>query len=229
MAGYRIGGKTGTSEKVSQNLVTGQKEYIVSFIGVAPIDDPQIALLILLDNPSPETGIYVSGGQMAAPVVGKMMADILPYLGVEAEYSDGELENMDKSVPNVVGMSLEEARLAVTNSGLNCRVIGEGGTVTQQLPTANVVVASKSEIILYADSAPSEDLEEMIDLTDLPYDIARQRLAYYGLYLRTASSVTDPEHQLITAQSIPVGTKVEHGTVVDVTLVTSDSGMLGRY
>ena len=81
--GYRIGGKTGTSEKVSLEARTGQKEYIVSFIGFAPADDPKIALLVFLDTPSDKSGIYISGGQMAAPVVGRMMADILPYLGVE--------------------------------------------------------------------------------------------------------------------------------------------------
>ena len=79
--GYRIGGKTGTSTKTTQEIA-GTKEYIVSFIGVAPADDPELALLVLLDNPSSESGIYISGGQMAAPVVGDMLADILPYLGI---------------------------------------------------------------------------------------------------------------------------------------------------
>jgi len=85
VSGYRIGGKTGTSEKVAQNVGAEQKEYIVSFIGVAPMDDPQIAVLILLDTPSHETGIYISGGQMAAPTVGKILADALPYMGVEPQ------------------------------------------------------------------------------------------------------------------------------------------------
>ena len=90
VAGYRIGGKTGTSEKVAQDAAGGAKEYIVSFIGFAPADDPQIVILVLLDTPSNSTGIYISGGQMAAPTVGKMMADILPYLGVEPSYSETE-------------------------------------------------------------------------------------------------------------------------------------------
>lgn len=83
VAGYRIGGKTGTSTKTTKEI-SGEKEYIVSFIGFAPADDPEVAILVLLDDPSPESGIYISGGQMAAPVVGKMMADILPYLGLRA-------------------------------------------------------------------------------------------------------------------------------------------------
>ena len=88
--GYRIGGKTGTSEKVSQQAQTGKKDYIVSFIGFAPADDPQIALLVLLDSPSNESGVYISGGQMAAPTVGKMFADILPYMGIEPEYDENK-------------------------------------------------------------------------------------------------------------------------------------------
>jgi stage V sporulation protein D (sporulation-specific penicillin-binding protein) len=229
VAGYRIGGKTGTSEKVSQEVDTGVKEYIVSFIGVAPADNPKIAILVLLDNPSPDTGIYISGGQMAAPVVGKMFADILPYLGVEPAYTESEVENMDKSVPSLVGLTLDQAQQTLSKAGLGYRIIGEGNMVTAQLPQASAVVASNSEIILYADAEPSADQEEMIDLKDLPYDIARQRLAYYGLFLKTSSSVTDPATQLISAQSIPVGTEVDHGTVVDVTLVTDDSSILGRY
>lgn len=231
VAGYRIGGKTGTSTDTTKEVGTGEKEYIVSFIGVAPADDPKIAILVLLDNPAPqsETGIYVSGGQMAAPTVGKIMADVLPYLGVEAEYTETEIENMDKTVPSLTGLTVDQAQETLADAGLGCRVIGEGSNVTAQLPAANTVVAANSEVILYADAEPSGDLEEMLDLTDLPYDIARQRLSYYGLFIRTSSSVTDPESQLICAQSIEVGTEVEHGTVVEVTLVTDDTSILGRY
>ncbi len=188
-----------------------------------------LAILVLLDNPSNDTGIYVSGGQMAAPVVGKMFADILPYLGVEPQYTESEYQNMDKSVPNITGLSVEQAQRALVSAGLGYRVIGSGDTVTGQLPAANAVVAANSEVIIYAGAEPSNDLEAMIDLKDLPYDIARQRLSYYGLFLKTSSSVTDPVGQLISAQSIPVGSEVEHGTVVEVTLVTNDSSMLGIY
>ena len=154
VAGYRIGGKTGTSTKTTQEIA-GTKEYIVSFLGVAPADDPQIALLVLLDNPSSESGIYVSGGQMAAPVVGKMLADILPYMGIEPEYSDTELMAMDRAVPDVTGLSLDEARAKLSDSSLSWRVVGSGSTVTSQLPAANSVIASGSEVLLYADASPS--------------------------------------------------------------------------
>ena len=228
VAGYRIGGKTGTSEKVAQDVAGGPKEYIVSFIGVAPADDPQIVILVLLDTPSNDCGVYISGGQMAAPTVGKMMADILPYMGVEPEYTDTEKTYMDKTVPNVTGLTVEQAKAALQEVGLNARVIGDGDKITQQLPGGSTVVASGSTILIYAGAEPSAEQEQMPDLTNLTYETARDRLAACGLYLRTNSSITSTS-QIISGQSIAEGTLVEHGTVVEVTLVTNDTSMIGRY
>ena len=228
VAGYRIGGKTGTSEKVAQDVAGGPKEYIVSFIGVAPADDPQIVILVLLDTPSNDCGVYISGGQMAAPTGGKMMADILPYMGVEPEYTDTEKTYMDKTVPNVTGLTVEQAKAALQEVGLNARVIGDGDKITQQLPGGSTVVASGSTILIYAGAEPSAEQEQMPDLTNLTYETARDRLAAYGLYLRTNSSITSTS-QIISGQSIAEGTLVEHGTVVEVTLVTNDTSMIGRY
>ena len=228
VAGYRIGGKTGTSEKVAQDVAGGPKEYIVSFIGVAPADDPQIVILVLLDTPSNDCGVYISGGQMTALTVGKMMADILPYMGVEPEYTDTEKTYMDKTVPNVTGLTVEQAKAALQEVGLNARVIGDGDKITQQLPGGSTVVASGSTILIYAGAEPSAEQEQMPDLTNLTYETARDRLAAYGLYLRTNSSITSTS-QIISGQSIAEGTLVEHGTVVEVTLVTNDTSMIGRY
>lgn len=228
VAGYRIGGKTGTSTKTTKEI-SGEKEYIVSFIGFAPADDPEIAILVLLDDPSSESGIYISGGQMAAPVVGKMLADILPYLGVEPEYSDSELAAADRAVPDVSGMSLTEARSALTEAGLNCRVIGEGDTVTDQLPRAGAVIASGSEVLLYAGQSPSPVEETMPDLRGLSYEAAIEKLRGLGLYVTAGNGVTDAQSELISGQSIAPGESVEHGTVIEVTLYKNESSMLGIY
>lgn len=228
VAGYRIGGKTGTSTKTTKEI-SGEKEYIVSFIGFAPADDPEIAILVLLDDPSSESGIYISGGQMAAPVVGKMMADILPYLGVEPEYSDSELAAADRAVPDVSGMSLTEARSSLTEAGLNCRVIGEGDTVTDQLPRAGAVIASGSEVLLYAGQSPSPVEETMPDLRGLSYEAAIEKLRGLGLYVTAGNGVTDAQSELISGQSIAPGESVEHGTVIEVTLYKNESSMLGIY
>ena len=228
VAGYRIGGKTGTSTKTTKEI-SGEKEYIVSFIGFAPADDPEVAILVLLDDPSSESGIYISGGQMAAPVVGKMMADILPYLGYEPEYTDSELAAADKAVPELTGMSITQAKSALSESGLGCRVIGEGDTVTDQLPRAGAVIAAGSEVLLYAGQNPAPTTETMPDLRGLSYEAARQRLGELGLYLTAENGVTDPAAQLVSAQSTAPGEELAHGSVVGVTLYENEASMLGEY
>ena len=223
--GYRIGGKTGTSEKVSLEARTGQKEYIVSFVGFAPADDPKIALLVFLDTPSDKSGIYISGGQMAAPVVGRMMADILPYLGVEPDPEDSAMAQM----PACAGLDLPEAAELLKGAGLRYRTRGQGNVVTNQLPAPGMEIAVGTEVILYFDAEISPDLEELPDLTGMELDRARDTLSYYGLYLTTHSSITDSKHQTVSSQSFPTGTLLEHGTVVEVTLIDSDEEILGRY
>ncbi len=229
VAGYRIGGKTGTSEKVSLEAQTGEKQYIVSFIGFAPADDPQIAVLIFLDTPSNASGIYVSGGQMAAPVVGRMMADILPYLGVEPKLSGEEAARMDASMPDVEGLTLSEAARQLEDSRLRWRTIGDGDTVTAQLPAQGVSLAAGTQVILYMGAEPSSELETVPDLAGMRYCDARDALSYYGIYIQTVSPVTDSGSQTVSGQSVAAGTRVGHGSVVEVTLVSGDESMLGKY
>ena len=225
VAGYRIGGKTGTSEKVSLEARTGQKEYIVSFIGFAPADDPKIALLVFLDTPSNASGVYISGGQMAAPVVGRMFADILPYLGVEpVSETSGEAV-----MPQTAGRSLHDAVKAIEDAGLRYRTIGEGTVVTDQLPRAGAVIAADSQIILYLGAEISPEPESMPDLTGMDYDEARDTLSYYGIYLMTRSPISDPSAQKVAGQSVPPGTELRHGDIIEVTLVDRDEDWLGRY
>lgn len=118
VAGYHIAGKTGTSEKVAQDAAGGKKEYIVSFIGYAPADDPQVVCLVLMDTPSNESGIYISGGQMAAPVVGRILGEVLPYLGVQPQYSEAEEKYIDRAVPPLTGKTPEEAVKLLREAGL---------------------------------------------------------------------------------------------------------------
>ena len=229
VAGYRIGGKTGTSEKVAQDAAGGPKEYIVSFVGVAPADNPKIVILVLLDTPSNETGIYISGGQMGAPTVGKMLADILPYMGIDPAYSDAEKTYMDKTVPNVTGLTRSQALDALQELGFNARIIGDGEKITSQLPGGATVVANGTTVLLYCDAEPSEEPEIMPDLTGYTYSAARDELAAMGIFITTPSSITNPNAQSILSQSVAAEEEIDHGTVVTVTLVTSDDTMLGRY
>ncbi len=229
VAGYRIGGKTGTSEKVSLEAETGQKEYIVSFIGFAPADKPQIALLVFLDTPSNESGIYVSGGQMAAPVVGKMFADILPYMGVETAYDGEDAKNMDVSMPELCGLELYEAAEILENNNLRYRTIGSGDRITAQLPVAGLDIAAGTQVILYLGAQVSQELETVPALEGMSYSQARDLLSHYGLYIQSSGAVTDSDNQIVSTQSIDAGTQVEHGTVLSVTLVSGDESILGKY
>lgn len=225
VAGYRIGGKTGTSEKVSLEAATGQKEYIVSFLGFAPADKPQIALLVFLDTPSNSSGIYISGGQMAAPVVGAMLADILPYLGVLPERDDQQ----DSVMPQLVGKSLAEAQASLREAKLRYRTIGEGNTVTAQLPAPLYQIARDTETILYLGAEVSNEKEMVPNLAGMRYNEARDLLSYYGIYLHSLSSLTDPENQRVASQSLRAGVLVNHGVVIEVSLVSDDESMLGKY
>lgn len=224
--GYKLGGKTGTSEKVSLEAQTGQKEYIVSFIGFAPADEPQIALLVFLDTPSNESGIYISGGQMAAPVVGRMMADILPYMGIEPQLEE---EQGDVTMPMLLDMGIEKAASVLQEAGLRYRIIGSGSTVTQQLPAAGVLLAEGTETILYLDAEISPELESVPDLSGMSYEDARDALSYYGIYLNSISPLVDAGKQTVISQSISPGTLVPHGSSVQVVLFSEDEAMLGKY
>ena len=227
VAGYRIGGKTGTSENVAKEAETGEKQYIVSFIGVAPMDDPQIAILVLLDNPSNDCGVYVSGGAMGAPTVAKMLSDILPYMGVEAKYDSSDKQVVDKTVPKLAGMTQAEATEKAKTEGLTVRFVGSGEKVTAQLPAANTVVAAGSQLIAYCgEEVPTAELS-MPNLAGLSYSTARQTLASYGLYVRATGPVSDPASVTVSSQTITAGTKVKPGTVVEVTVI--DTTNQGRY
>ena len=227
VSGYRIGGKTGTSEKVSLEARTGQKEYIVSFIGFAPADKPRIALLVFLDTPSNSSGVYVSGGQMAAPVVGNMLADILPYMGFERESESGA--EGEVTVPLLMGLTPEQAAQRVRDAGLRYRTIGDGGSVTDQLPAAGAAIAAGTEIIIYLDAQISGDTESLPDVTGMTYSRARDTLSYYGIYIRTKSAVTDMDAQTVSSQSLAAGTEMYHGGIVEVTLIDEDDSILGIY
>ena len=227
VAGYRIGGKTGTSEKVAENASSGGKQYIVSFIGVAPMDDPQIAVLVLLDNPSSSCGVYVSGGNMGAPTVAKMFTDILPYMGVEAKYDSDEKQVADKTVPNITGMTQAEAQQKAKDAGLTLRIVGSGEKVTAQLPAANTVVAAGSQMIAYCGEEPPSSQVTMPSLNGMSYSLARQTLANYGLYIRATGPVSNPSSVTVSSQTIDAGAQVKPGTVVEVTVI--DTSEQGRY
>lgn len=219
VAGYRIGGKTGTSEKTDQRNEDGQmtKDKIVSFVGVAPMEDPRYVVLIALDTPNPATGQYISGGVMAAPTVGAVLEDILPYLGVEPKYEGQELQRVNVSMPDVSGMSKYQAEQSLKEANLSCRFVGSGSTVLSQIPEAGKPVPGHSTVILYTDDSMPEGMVKVPSLLGMTVTQATQALNDLGLYLQAKGTDSTAWHVLAAKQSIPPGTEVSRGTTVTVT------------
>ncbi len=225
-AGYRIGGKTGTSEKIGADQ--NEDDYIVSFLGVAPANDPKIVVLLAYDTPLPSYpgsswtagGTYISGGNMAAPMAGPLMRQILDYMGVDKQYSAEELSGADSVVPPLVGYSQDVAISECKRLGFSYRIIGEGSKVTGQIPTHGAVIPGGSEILVYMGEEKPTDPVTMPDLTGKTPDVTRQILTDLNLYMRgTGSAQYFTSATLCGNQSIAPGTEVEPGTVVDVTFV----------
>lgn len=225
--GYRIGGKTGTSEKVAHQAETGSKDYMVSFCGVAPIDDPELVVLFILDSPSQTSGYYVSGGNMAAPAVSGILSELLPYLGYEAQYTEDESQYMDVTVPYVVNAQIDEAVKELEALGLEVTVVGDGSGVTDQLPIANSEIAAGSAVVIYAGQPAPETQVEVPDISAMSVAEAREALADSGLYLDTAGASPVNENAVVSVQFVPAGTKVRYGSTVKVTLI--DSSIVGFY
>ena len=210
VAGYRIGGKTGTADKVGGNV-------IVSFVCFAPADDPQVMMLLTLDEPNRWTGTYVSGGNMVAPVASSVMSEILPYLGIEPNYTAEELVGADKTVPNVVGLAKDAAIQKLAASGFGCRSVGNGDTVTDQTPVGGAIVPNSAEIILYLGAEKSTDKCVVPNVVGDSAATANQKIVNAGLIMGV-SGATNASSSSVRAisQSVDPGTEVAAGTVVRV-------------
>lgn len=210
VAGYRIGGKTGTADKVGGNV-------IVSFVCFAPADDPQVMMLLTLDEPNKWTGTFVSGGNMVAPVASSVMGEILPYLGIEPSYTAEELVGADKTVPNVVGLSKDAAAERLSANGFSFRTVGSGDTVTDQTPAGGAIVPNSAEIILYLGAEKSGEKCIVPNVVGDSAATANQKIVNAGLIMGV-SGATNASSSTVRAisQSIAAGTEVEAGTVVRV-------------
>ena len=213
VAGYRIGGKTGTADK-------GQSgDVVVSFLCFAPADDPQIMMLITMDTPSRSTGTYVSGGNMVAPYSSAIMAEILPYLGIEPSYSAEELMGVDTTVPNVIGMSVEEAKDRLKERGFACKVEGDGETITDQTPVGGAIIPGKSTVVLYAGAEKPDKMCTVPSLVGRTAAEANTAATNAGLLIRfTGTTSSESNTVLVFSQELEAGTEVPAGTVITVRL-----------
>ncbi len=219
VGGYRIGGKTGSAETREKGRT------IVSFMGFAPADDPRVVVLLAYDKPQESatnetvstTGVYISGGNMAAPMAGPLIARILDYMGAEKIYSSDEGAASSVRMPSVVSMPVADAATKLHDAGLSYRTVGEGATVSRQVPEARTMIPGDATAILYLGDATPEDTNIVPYVVGLSYENAKAALENAGFFMQ-ASGVTTYYSASTTAvsQSVENGAEEEVGTVIEV-------------
>ena len=224
-AGYRIGGKTGSSETIPKE----DDRTIVSFMGFAPADDPEIIVLLAYDKPQPAspgsdwstTGVYISGGNMAAPMAGELIGQILDYLDVEKQYTAEESAAVDVTTPRVTGYTVADAESRLEAKGLSFRTVGEGDVVTGQVPAANAAVPGGSTVILYLGGAAPEETGTVPNVVGLSYEAAKKTLEDAGFFMRAGGTSTFyGDSSKAQNQSVAFGETAAIGTIVDVQFST---------
>ena len=210
--GYRIGGKTGTAEKLDQNYAPGEEKYALSFLGFAPIEDPEIAVLVVLDEPAEAS----YGSIIAAPVVGAIMSDVLPYLGIEPHYTEEELAEENAKVPSLEGKLTHDAHADARNAYLSVNVVGSGSHVIRQVPEAGTVVSKWSTVILYTEEAGAESEVIVPGVLGMSVAEARDALAAAGLEMEIAAEDHAAAGLTAIAQTPEKGETVARGTTVRV-------------
>ena len=216
VAGYSIGGKTGTSEKIDVFDENGQRvqDKIVSFVGIAPMEDPEYIVLAALDTPSRTTGIYISGGVMAAPTVGAIMADILPYLGVERTFSEDDIAGKEIVMADYTGMTEKEALALLKQESLTAVVSGTAETVTGQLPAPGQTVPGGSQVLLFFGETPEAETVKVPDFSGMNRQQASDAAGALGLYILVTGNDGVSPNVTVTAQSTAKDTLVPAGTTI---------------
>ena len=213
VAGYRVGGKTGTSEKLIDVNDDGADDYIASFCGFAPANNPQYAALVFFDAP---LGGNYYGSAVAAPVFASIMSEVLPYLEVVAQYTDEEASNIDTAAGAYTGMSVDDAVAAAERDGFSVTVKGEGSTVTSQNPATGTTIPTGGTIVLYTDESSTSEKVTVPNLVGFGVSEVNDIAASYGLNASVTGTVSSSD-STSTAQSVPEGTEVAPGTVITVT------------
>lgn len=218
IAGYSIGGKTGTAEKTGKRDEEGNEvnDKIVSFVGIAPMNDPEYIVLVALDTPSSATGAYISGGVMAAPTVRGVLEDILPYLGVPRDYTDVDMSTVEVKMPSLAGLTETEAAAALEEESLTYRIVGEGTTVTGQIPAAGNGLPGNSQVIIYMGEQVETEMVDVPNFTGMTIGEANRAAANAGLYILVKGAASDNGYVLATGQNVEPGKQVVPGTMIHV-------------
>lgn len=218
VAGYSVGGKTGTSTKLGESKNGEGDKYIVSFGAIAPSDDPEIAMLIIVDEPNQDLG----GGALCAPIAAQVTQEAMNVLGIEPKYNDSEMKDLSKQTPNVVGKSLDEAKKTLEENNLNFVVVGDDSTVTRQCPSGSDTIPNGGTVYLYTDDAEKQTVI-VPDFTGLTVNEAKDLASSSNLNIQIAGNSMSSGTVVAYRQSEEKQAKVEKGTVVTVTFKNTQS------
>ena len=221
LAGYRIGGKSGTSEKLDLVDEYGNSldERIASFVAVAPADDPKYLVMVLLDQPHPDNGLRY-GSTLAAPVCREILADMLPYLGYEPTYSEEEAELIDVTTPYLVDSGLLDAQGKLRELDLEATIKGEGSTIVRQVPEAGMPIPKGGTVILYTEENMVSETGVVPNVIGMTPSQANAALVNAGFNIRVAGSGVSDSSATATKQSVEPSTELEQGTVIEVEFVS---------
>lgn len=204
VAGYHVAGKTGTSEKIG---IEGA--YIASFAGFAPADNPEISILIAIDEPTGEHG----GGAVAAPIAGMLLEKIMTYLNVEPQYEDDELSNISSVAPSLVGKSIGDAKVAAAK--FTVKVVGSGTKVISQTPAAGQQMRTGGVIVVYTEENAAKQTATVPNLCNMSMSQANSAAVNAGFNIRL-SGTTNSGEVLSYKQSVNAGEEAEIGSVITV-------------
>lgn len=218
VAGYRVGGKTGTSTKLGESKAGEKDKYIVSFAAIAPSDDPQIAMLIIIDEPSEDLG----GGALCAPIAAEVVEQAMSELNVEPVYTDEELAALSKATPSVTGMDVEKAKTELKQQNFKYKVVGSGDKVVSQCPSSNEVIPSGGTIMLYTDNSDKKTVK-VPDFTGLTVSEAKSLASSSNLNIEVTGNDLTSGTVVAYRQSEEAGSKLEQGKVITVAFKNTES------
>lgn len=218
VAGYSVGGKTGTSTKLGESKNGEGDKYIVSFGAIAPSDDPEIAMLIIVDEPNQDLG----GGALCAPIAAQVTQEAMNVLGIEPKYNDSEMKDLSKQTPNVVGKSLDEAKKTLEENNLNFVVVGDDSTVTRQCPSGADTIPNGGTVYLYTDDSEKQTVI-VPNFNGLTVNEAKDLASSSNLNIQIAGNSMSSGTVVAYRQSEETQSKVEKGTVVTVTFKNTQS------
>ena len=210
VAGYRVAGKTGTSDVLGATGATGQ--YIASFAGCAPANDPEISIIIVVNEPQGQTG----GGAVAAPVAAEVIEKTLTYLNVERQYTDSEKSKLDEQVPNLAGKSVSEARAVLSELGLKIKVVGAGDSVISQMPAYSQYIPQGGVVVVYTDEQEAKTKVVVPDFTGMTVSQVNYEAVRLGINVKISGNSLSASGLTAYRQSIQPEKEIECGSTVTV-------------